>query len=69
MPRLGFLQPVMDAYNTAAGRGIHFWNFAQNLSALEATWSRERCRILVHLAEVVQILGFSRMDHIDAEGI
>ena len=69
MPRLGFLQPVMDAYNTAAGRGIHFWSFAQSLSALEATWGRERCRTLVHLAEVVQILGFPRMDDAGAEAL
>ena len=69
MPRLGFLQPVMDAYNTAAGRGIHFWSFAQSLSALEATWGWERCRTLVHLAEVVQILGFPRMDDAGAEAL
>ena len=69
MPRLGFLQPVMDAYNTAAGRGIHFWSFAQSLAALEATWGRERCRTLVHLAEVVQILGFPRMDVSGAENL
>ncbi len=69
MPRLGFLQPVMDAYNTAAGRGIHFWSFAQSLSALEATWGPERCRTLVHLAEVVQILGFPRMDASGAENL
>ena len=69
MPRLGFLQPVMDAYNTAAGRGIHFWSFAQSLSALEATWGRERCRTLLHLAEVVQILGFPRMDDAGAEAL
>ena len=69
MPRLGFLQPVMDAYNTAAGRGIHFWSFAQSLAALEATWGAERCRTLVHLAEVVQILGFPRMDVSGAEDL
>ena len=38
MPRLGFLKPVMDAYNLAAGKGVHFWCFAQSISALDQTW-------------------------------
>ena len=60
MPRLGFLKPVMDGYNMAAGKGIHFWCFMQSLTALDDTWGRERRKILMELAEVVQILGFSR---------
>ena len=36
MPRLGYLKPVMDGYNMAAGKGIHFWSFAQSISALDA---------------------------------
>ena len=65
MPRLGTLKPVMDGYSMAAGKGVHFWCFAQSFSALDATWGKENRKTLTHLAEVVQILGFPR---IDAEG-
>ena len=69
MPRLGFLKPVMDAYNLAAGKGVHFWCFSQSISALEATWGREQTRTLIDLAEVVQILGFPRTDAQGAESM
>ena len=68
MPRLGFLKPVMDAYNLAAGKGIHFWCFAQSISALDSSWGREPRKTLIDLAEVVQILGFPRADPEGAEG-
>ncbi|MDE0240639.1 MAG: type IV secretory system conjugative DNA transfer family protein [bacterium] len=67
MPRLGFLKPVMDAYNLAAGKGIHFWCFAQSISALDSSWGREPRKTLIDLAEVVQILGFPRADAAGAE--
>ena len=35
MPRLGYLKPVMDGYTMAAGKGVHFWCFAQSISALD----------------------------------
>ena len=69
MPRLGFLQPVMDGYNMAAGRGVHFWSFAQSLSALDETWGQDSRKTLTHLAEIVQYLGVSRMDVDGAEEI
>ena len=69
MPRLGFLKPVMDAYNLAAGKGVHFWCFSQSISALEATWGKEQTRTLIDLAEVVQILGFPRTDAAGAEAM
>ena len=69
MPKLGFLKPVMDGYNMAAGRGVHFWSFAQSLSALDETWGEESRKTLTHLAEVVQYLGVSRMDVDGAEEI
>ena len=62
LPRLGRLKPVIDAYTMAAGRGVHFWCFAQSISALDATWGKEDRTMLMHLAEVVQFLGFPRSD-------
>ena len=62
LPRLGRLKPVIDAYTMAAGRGVHFWCFAQSISALDATWGKEDRMLLMHLAEVVQFLGFPRTD-------
>ena len=67
MPRIGFLKPVMDGYTMAAGKGVHFWCFAQSISALDSSWGRESRRTLVHLAEVVQVLGFPRTDADGAE--
>ena len=67
MPRLGYLKPVMDAYNLAAGKGVHFWCFAQSISALDATWGKGARKTLIDLAEVVQILGFPRTDAPGAE--
>ena len=67
IPRLGYLKPVMDGYNMAVGNGIHFWSFAQSISALAATWGKEHRATLTHLAEVVQVLGFPRMDADGAE--
>ena len=69
MPKLGFLKPVMEGYNLAAGRGVHFWCFAQSVSAWDATWGRENRQILVDLAEVVQVLGFPRTDVDGAEAL
>ena len=69
MPRLGFLKPVMDGYNLAAGKGVHFWCFAQSLSALDSTWGRAHRKTLTDLAEVMQILGFPRLDAAGAEEI
>ena len=67
MPRLGYLKPVMDGYNLAAGRGVHFWCFAQSVSALESTWGAGSCAVLIELAEVLQVLGFPRTDVRGAE--
>lgn len=69
MPKLGFLQPVMDGYNMAAGRGVHFWSFAQSISALDETWGAESRKTLMHLAEIVQYLGLGRNDPEGAEEI
>ena len=62
MPRIGYLKPLMDAYNLAAGRGVHIWSLAQTYSALEESWGADAARTLVDLAELVQVLGFPRMD-------
>ena len=67
MPKLGFLKPVMDAYTMAAGRGVHFWCFAGSVSALDAGWGRENREVLIQLAEVLQVLGFPRVDVNGAE--
>ena len=67
MPRIGFLKPVMDGYTMAAGKGVHFWCFAQSISALDSTWGREHRKTLLHLAELVQVLGFPRSDAEGAE--
>ena len=67
MPRLGYLKPVMDGYTMAAGKGVHFWCFAQSISALDSTWGREHRKTLLHLAELVQVLGFPRTDAEGAE--
>lgn len=69
MPKLGYLQPVMDGYNMAAGRGVHFWSFAQSISALDETWGPDSRKTLTHLAEIVQYLGVSRNDPEGAEQI
>ena len=67
MPRIGFLKPVMDGYTMAAGKGVHFWCFAQSISALDSSWGREHRKTLLHLAELVQVLGFPRTDAEGAE--
>ena len=67
MPRIGFLKPVMDGYTMAAGKGVHFWCFAQSISALDSTWGKEHRKTLLDLAEVVQVLGFPRSDAEGAE--
>ena len=67
MPRVGFLKPVMDGYTMAAGKGVHFWCFAQSISALDSTWGKEHRKTLLHLAELVQVLGFPRTDAEGAE--
>lgn len=69
MPKLGFLKPVMEGYNLAAGRGVHFWCFAQSISAWDATWGKENREVLVDLAELVQVLGFPRTDVGGAEAL
>ena len=69
MPKLGFLKPVMEGYNLAAGRGVHFWCFAQSVSAWDATWGADNRRVLIDLAEVVQVLGFPRTDVAGAEAL
>ena len=38
-------------------KGVHFWCFAQSISALDSTWGKEHRKTLLHLAELVQILG------------
>ncbi len=67
MPRIGYLKPVMDGYTMAAGKGVHFWCFAQSISALDSSWGKEHRRTLLHLAEIVQVLGFPRTDAEGAE--
>ena len=65
--RLGYLKPVMDGYTMAAGKGVHFWCFAQSISALDSSWGKEHRKTLLHLAEAVQVLGFPRTDAEGAE--
>ena len=67
LPALGYLKPVMDGYNLAAGKGVHFWTFAQSVSTLDETWGAEARKTLMHLAELVQVLGWPRMDVEGAE--
>ena len=64
---LAYLKPVMDGYTMAAGKGVHFWCFAQSISALDSSWGKEHRKTLLHLAELVQILGFPRTDAEGAE--
>ena len=68
-PRLGFLQPVMDSFYMAAGKGIRYWLFAQSKSAAEAVYQRENMAIISDLAEVVQILEFPRANPEFAEAV
>ncbi len=67
MPAIGYLEPVMDAWRLGAGRGVHFWAFAQALSGIDGSWGKQRRQELVDLSEVVQILGWSRADAAGAE--
>ena len=67
MPALGYLSAIMEAYNLAAGKGVHFWSFAQSVSALDGSWGPDARKTLIHLAEVLQILGWPRMDVEGAE--
>ena len=67
MPALGLLKPMMDSYTMSAGRGVHFWGFAQSISVLDESWGAGNRQVLMDLAEVVQILGFSRTDVDGAE--
>lgn len=69
MPRLGYLSAVMNAYNMAAGKGVHIWGFAQSLTALDETWGESSRKTLVHQAEVFQILGMPRTDNAGAEAL
>ena len=54
-------------YTMAAGKGVHFWCFAQSISALDSSWGKEHRKTLLHLAELVQVLGFPRTDAEGAE--
>ncbi|MDE0174274.1 MAG: type IV secretory system conjugative DNA transfer family protein [Defluviicoccus sp.] len=67
MPALGLLKPMMDSYTMSAGRGVHFWGFAQSISVLDESWGAGNRQVLMDLAEVVQILGFPRTDVDGAE--
>ena len=67
MPRLGYLKPVVDAYTTAAGAGVHFWGIAQTLSAMEESYGQKSAEMLVDNAEVIQILGFPAAAARDAD--
>ena len=67
MPAIGYLEPVMDAWRLGAGRGVHFWGFAQALSGIDGSWGKQRRQELIDLSEVVQILGWSRADAAGAE--
>lgn len=67
MPALGLLKPMMDSYAMSAGRGVHFWGFAQSISVLDESWGAGNRQVLMDLAEVVQILGFPRTDVDGAE--
>ena len=70
LPRLGRLKPVIDAYTMAAGRGVHFWCFrAVDLGpGCDLGQGRPDRMLLMHLAEVVQFLGFPRSDVREREG-
>ena len=67
LPALGYLSAIMEAYNLAAGKGVHFWTFAQSVSALDRSWGQPARETLMHLAELVQVLGWPRMDVNGAE--
>ena len=67
LPAVGYLSAVMEAYNLAAGKGVHFLTYAQSVSALDRTWGQPARETLMHLAEVVQILGWPRLDVNGAE--
>ena len=67
MAALGLLKPMMDSYTMSAGRGVHFWGFAQSISVLDESWGAGNRQVLMDLAEVVQILGFPRTDVDGAE--
>lgn len=61
LPAVGYLSAVMEAYNLAAGKGVHFLTFAQSVSAIDRSWGQPARETLMDLAEVVQILGWSRL--------
>lgn len=67
LPAVGYLSAVMEAYNLAAGKGVHFLTYAQSVSALDRTWGQPARETLMHLAEFIQILGWPRLDVNGAE--
>ncbi|MCP4603656.1 MAG: type IV secretory system conjugative DNA transfer family protein [Proteobacteria bacterium] len=67
LPKIGFLQPVMDAYSMAAGKGVLFWTLIQSVSALEASWGKAAAKVILDLAEVIQVLGTPLGSTEDAE--
>ena len=69
MPAVGYLEPVMAAWRMGAGRGVHFWAFAQALSGIDGSWGKQRRQELIDLSEVVQVLGWARSDAAGAEEI
>ncbi len=69
MPAVGYLEPVMDAWKMGAGRGVHFWAFAQSLSAIDGSWGKQRRQEMIDLAELFQVLGWARADAAGAEEV
>ena len=56
MPRIGFLESVMDGYTMAAGKSVRFWCLAQSISAVDTSRGKEHRKTLLHPRSEIQEL-------------
>ena len=69
MAALGRIDRLVDTFNMAAGKGLHYWTITQTESSFDRTYGATTRKVISDLAEVIQILGVPRENKAFAEKI
>lgn len=65
LPAFGQLDIVSQGMATLRGRGVNLWLFIQNIAQLEATYGKEKARVIIGNAASLQVFGSNELEELE----
>ena len=65
LPAFGQLDIVSNGMATLRGRGINLWLFIQNIAQLEATYGKEKTKVIIGNTSFLQVFGSTELEELE----